>query len=143
MTNLLVMAAFLMYSESTYVGLRFDSSTAATPQQQVEAVINEASAQALVILEHDTVSIYDDDGSSYHAVRVLSGEHAGPLEAFRTRSNDTCHPVAHEPDIEAALRALDARSDLAGPAYLRAVFDTDAGTVRFSACRARLAEPPS
>ena len=128
--------AFAMSTDTVYVGVHFNAAEQLSPQAQIEKVKNVARSQAVRIVEHDSISIFEEDGTSFHALQWLEGEIDAPLTYFHTRSTDVCIVIERADDIEAQLRELDERDDLFGPAYLRTTFNVEKQLVQYFACRA-------
>ncbi len=141
MQALLILAVSLMTTLAAandkllYVGIDFAPSDAQDPASHIQTVVQTAQQQQLVTLPQDTISIFNEDGSSVHASRLTSGEPEQPLRLVEVSATPTCVKVADPNNIEAALRDLDARNHHVGPAYLRTTFDVERGMPVFVACR--------
>ena len=126
-----------MNIDATFVGLHFGPQDGVSPQTQIEEVVRVTATQTITVVEHDSVSIFEEDGSSYHALRLVDGDSQSPLESFTVDASDVCRSIENESEIEPGLRQLDLRTDLTGPAYLRTQFDIEKQVVRYFVCRAK------
>ena len=83
-----------------YVGLWFDSEPESSPETLITKVAAATHAQGLSVVNHDTVSIFREDGSSYHALALAAGRPNPPLESFRALVTDVCVTINSEVEIE-------------------------------------------
>jgi len=137
MLKSLILASIFMNSDVVFVGLWFDSNPESSPESLIAKVAETTHAQGLIVKNHDAISIFQEDGSSYHALALAAGRPNPPLQSFEVLSTDLCVEINNETEIEQNLRALDDRDDLIDDAYLRTTFDLEHGKPRFFACRPR------